>query len=221
MLSPDLDDSVKLIHEFLPKYLSPELTEELFAKIKENFPKSRDAELLFTQEPEIKHLYQGDGFFDIPFPVFIDGAYNLNYQSGVILSNTCDVSTENRRITSPNIQFSVIYSLEDYVAILEKNQIHKDRIISFKNDLRSNQVSNLFYLPEKKVGDEVLLEESFVRFDYTASIPLDKFEEADYEKNYAPGGDRIFTFSNYGFYVFLLKLSIHFCRIREGVFRNN
>lgn len=30
---------------------------------------------------------------------------------------------------------------------------------------------------------------------------------------------KIFTLSNYGFYMFLVKLSIHFTRVREGVDR--
>ena len=78
----------------------------------------------------------------------------------------------------------------------------------------------MFYLPEKKNGQNVLLEESFVRFDINVTLPISIFSGGTYDNSYAPKGDRLISFSNYGFYLFLIKLSVHYCRFREGVFRD-
>ena len=79
----------------------------------------------------------------------------------------------------------------------------------------------MMFLPEKKISSNVIIEDSFIRFDLNVTLPSTIFEGDRYDVNYKPQGDRLFTFTNYGFYLYLVKLSIHYCRFREGVFRNN
>ncbi len=212
------DDTLELIRTFLPKYLTPELQENLFNTVKENFPFSNDPNLIYSVLDD--NYYQGDGLIDIPFSNFDKDSFTMAYLSGILLSNSCDISSENVRLENPNFQFATIFSLDEYLLLLEKRKIGEEQIRSFVQSLKSNRISNLFYLPEKKNGEEVIIKESFVRFDLNVTLPAVIFESEHYSKDYAPDGDRLFSFTNYGFYLFLIKLSIHFCRFREGVFRN-
>ena len=210
-------DALELIRTYLPKYLTPELNENLFSIVSENFPLSDNSELIYYNNLETDLYYQGDAVVDIPFSVFSKGEYSTNYLKGVIMSNTCDITSQNERIDSSFIQFSSIFTLQDYIDKLNEKRISQDKIDSFISNLKSNRISNLFYLP--KIKD--VIDESFIRFDINVTLPINIFENDTYNKEYkSKGGDRLFSFSNYGFYLFLIKLSVHYCRFREGVFRN-
>jgi hypothetical protein len=204
----------------LPKYLTPELQDNLFKIVQQEFPFSSDQSKVYAELPDKSYLYQGDGLKDVPFSIFHNGAFNITYSKGIIGSNTCDIDPENERLEQPHIQFFTIYALEEYLSLLKEKEISDFKIQSFLSNLKSNIISNLFYLPEKRVEDEVIFEESFVRFDTSVTLPLSVFQGDIYNIDYSPEGDRLFSFSNYGFYLFLVKLSVHYCRFREGVFRS-
>lgn len=216
-------EQLELIKTFLPKYLSPEQQEKLFKDIKEDFPCSKNPNKIYIVHQERKVFYQGDGVIDIPFIEFneVEGKFNTNYYSGAILSNTCDVALEDKeRLDEPYFNFAAIIPLKKYIELLKNRKIKNDRIISFQNALKNNEISNLFYLPELKKGSKVVIPEAFIRFDYSVSIPSNLIYSQRYDKEYYPKGDRICTLSNYGFYLFIFKLSIHYCRFRENVFRD-
>lgn len=215
------DDTLELIRTFLPKYLTPELQENLFKTVQENFPFSSDPNLIYSRIPEINYYYQGDCVKDIPFSSFNEGVFQTAYLNGIIASNTCDISPDNQKLDIPNIQFSSVFSLSEYIETLKSKKINQHKIDSFIENLKGNRISNLFYLPEKRNGQDVVLEESFVRFDLNVTLPISIFTGDNYDNSYAPVGDRLISFSNYGFYLFLIKLSVHYCRFREGVFRDN
>ncbi len=214
------DDTLELIRTFLPKYLTPELQENLFKTVQDNFPFSIDPNLIYSRIPEVEYYYQGDCLVDIPFSSFNYGAFEIAYLNRIVASNTCDISPYNERIDNPNIQFASVFSLSEYIEKLKAKNINQKRIDSFVDDLKGNRISNLFYLPEKRNGKDIILEESFVRFDLNVTLPISNFTGDAYDNSYAPEGDRLFSFSNYGFYLFLIKLSVHYCRFREGVFRD-
>jgi hypothetical protein len=214
------DDTLELIRTFLPKYLTPELQENLFKTVQENFPFSTDPNLIYSQIPEIEYYYQGDCVVDIPFSSFNQGNFETAYLNGIIASNTCDISPDNDRLDLPNVQFASVFSLNEYVETLKAKDISQQRIDSFIDNLKGNRISNLFYLPEKRNGVNIILQESFVRFDLNVTLPISIFTGDTYDNSYAPEGDRLISFSNYEFYLFLIKLSVHYCRFREGVFRD-
>lgn len=220
MESSSKQESLELIKRHLPKYLTLEQQEDLFQVVKESFPKGDDPSIIYFNIPDDSYFYQGDGLIDIPFASFIKGKYLTNYFYGIVMSNTCDIAIENERLESSFIQLACIFNLADYIKELEKRNVSKNKIDSFIVDLKNNRISNLFFLPQKKVGNKILLKESFVRFDINTTIPISDLNK-NYNKNYInKNGDRIFSFSNYGFYLFLIKISIHYCRFREGVFRS-
>lgn len=213
------DDTLELIRTFLPKYLTPELQENLFETVQENFPFSTDPNLIYSRIHDVNYYYQGDCVVDIPFACFNKGNFETAYLKGIIASNTCDISPDNDRLDVPNVQFASIFSLSEYVEILKAKEISRQRIDSFIDNLKGNRISNLFYLPEKKNGEDTVLEESFIRFDLNVTLPISIFNGNTYNNSYVPEGDRLISFSNYGFYLFLIKLSVHYCRFREGIFR--
>ncbi len=214
------DDTLELIRTFLPKYLTPELQENLFKIVQENFPFSTDPNLIYSKIPEIDYYYQGDCIVDIPFSSFNEGSFKTAYLKGIIASNTCDISPDNERLDRPNVQFASVFILSEYINKLKTKNIDQKRIDSFIDNLKANRISNLFYLPEKRNGQSIILEESFVRFDINVTLPIPIFTGDTYDKSYSPEGDRLVSFSNYGFYLFLIKLSVHYCRFGEGVFRD-
>jgi hypothetical protein len=214
------DDALELIRTFLPKYLTPEQQDNLFKTIQEHFPLSTDPSQIYSKLSETDYYYQGDCIIDIPFSNFHQGEFQTAYLTGIIASNTCDISPDNERFDLPNIQFSSVFSVNEYIAILNQRGVSEQRVKSFLTNLKGNRITNLLYLPEKRNGDEIIMEESFARFDTNVTLPMSIFNDTTYNKAYSPQGDRLFSFSNYGFYLFLIKISVHYCRFREGVFRD-
>lgn len=218
------EETLDLLRDFVPRYLTEVDQRALAQDIRESFPEAADPNKVYIRLGEDKFYFQGDGIVDIPFSDFVieSGSFEVVYLKGVLLSNTCDVSPSNaeNRLSEPLMNFAPIIPLDEYVRELKDSNISDSQITSFKGNLKSNRITNLFYLPELSIDDEIIQQESFVRLDYVVSLPLSLFNSDRYEKSYQPIGDRIFSFSNYGFYLFIVKLTIHLARIREGVFRS-
>ena len=224
MLDENIQEIVEIIREHLPSYLTEPQQQKLIDCIRTDFPRSTDPNKVYSKLEDLSLFYQGDILNDFPFSLYDTGSSSFKtiYINGMIASNTCDIFPENERNLNP---FSVqIISIYDFETVLEKfraQKISEDKITNFVKEVRGNTISNLFYLPEKKNGDDIILKESFARFDYSVSLPLPLLNSEKICKDYIPNGDRVVSLSNYGFYLFLMKLSIHYCRIREGVFRAN
>lgn len=217
-----IENHIEYIERFLPKYLSKDLRESLISNLKEEFPFSNDPYKLYKRIEEKEVFYQGDGMIDIHFSRLNvqKKGFDLKYLPAVIISNTCDIASENDRDYPPYVNFAAIYKLEDFITFMQRIGVKQKRIETFKTNLKNNKITSLFYLPEYRVEGKEIISESLIRFDDTSSIPCHIINEK-YDKSYKQdNGDRLFSFSDYGFYLFLFKLSIHYCRIREGVFRN-
>ena len=74
--------------------------------------------------------------------------------------------------------------------------------------IRDRHITNLIYLPASVEGTV----DSVVMLDMASSIPYKAFE-AQAEKR------KIRSLNQLGFYLFSFKLSIHFCRMHEAVYR--
>ena len=72
--------------------------------------------------------------------------------------------------------------------------------------IRDQRVTSIFHLPEGAWGPE-----GIVLLGTIHAHPLDDFLAKD--------RTRLFTLSQYAFYIFLVKLSIHFTRMQENVRR--
>ncbi|WP_298704682.1 hypothetical protein [uncultured Campylobacter sp.] len=183
------------IQKYLPQYLSNGAKEALKNSL-DDFPNNLEkmimpenifneykSKLLQSDIIECKNIYDG---------------HNAKV---MIISNSCDNSSENERNFPICVSFVAILSLEKMKNVFEKYGIDKQAIDNKIDAIKKQQVTNMFYLP----NDMVAL------LDRTMHLDYNKFSKAMINK--------IASLSDYGFYVFLFKLSYHFTRLREGVQR--
>lgn len=201
-----IDETLKI---YLPKFLSAESEKELFEGIK-SFPENIDSRIYTSYLENSNYIYQGDGIKDmlvinLPEPL-------IKPTPSIILSNTCDIDIENQRMFPSQIVYAPILNLEKYIkTLLTKGNKSMDQIDAHVRSIKKQEITQIFYLPKL----EGKLEESLVFLDRILNIS-NKFIPRDNLKN-----NRLFTLSDYGAYLFLLKLSIHFTRIKDKVERKS
>lgn len=187
--------SQSAIQKYLPQYLSNDAKEALKNSL-DNFPNNLE-NMIMTEDVfnEYKSkLLQSD-------IVECKNIYDGRNAKVMIISNSCDNSSENKRNFPICVSFVVILSLEKMERTFKKNGKDEQSINSQIDAIKKQQVTNMFYLPD----DTVALLDRTMHLDYS------KFSEAMINK--------IASLSNYGFYAFLFKLSYHFTRLREGTQR--
>jgi len=192
---------------YLPKYLSDESEKQLFDSLKE-FPESIDQRLYTSYLEKENVIFQGDG---------IKGLLAINLPlterknvSGMVLSNTCDIDPKNIRNFPSQIIYAPIIDFEKYSKSLEK-KVTSEKLEGHLNAIRKQYITQIFYLPQ--LADK--LKESIVFLDRIHNIKNDYIDRSNLVSK------RIFTLSDYGNYLFLFKLSIHFTRIQDKVERKS
>ncbi len=198
----DIHDDIK---KYLPKYLSGASYTELLRELKA-FPENID-----TRFYEMIHedgWLQGDGLFPMPYMVVENNS--VHKSRAMVLSNSCDISVDNKRMYESRAIVAPIFNLRKLEELLvESFPSQNDRVTNFISSIRRQEVSSIFYLP---VG-QGMEEESYVRFDTVNSCRISHIES-----EYRPS--TVFRLSNYGFYILLFKLSVHFARVQESVDRS-
>ncbi|MDD5474891.1 MAG: hypothetical protein PHU03_00075 [Syntrophales bacterium] len=190
------------IEDYIPYYLTQEQKNNLIRAL-EGFP---DNFMYYTRlYPD--EILQGDGWNS--FELIEYSSRTLCNVRGIILSNSCDIDPDNERDLPVNIVFAPIIPLSSYIEVLENSGISRTEIDSKLDAIRKQHVYTLFYLPQGMGLDD----EYIALLDDIHSMPLAVFLEKS-EKI------KLFTLSTSGFYLFLLKLSIRFCRFREEISRN-
>lgn len=194
---------------YLPKYLSDEADQELFEGLKD-FPDNIDERLYTDYLDKDEIIYQGDGLEDMLVINLPDT--DVRPVKGMVLSNTCDIDPSNEKHFSSQIVYAPIFKLNKYKDSLISNSSKKEeQIEGHINAIKKQRITQIFYLPEW--GDRI--EESIVFLDRLNNISNRFFEPSKIPER------RIFTLSDYGSYLFLLKLSIHFTRIQDEVERRS
>jgi hypothetical protein len=195
----DVFEQAKL---FLPKNLTPNKTKELYAELT-RFPNI--ASFYLSKEDVEEELLQGDGWRG--FIAFKFGSAEARTVSGIIISNSCDISADINRSIPANILFAPLVSVGKYSALLNSSGKTSTQIDDTLNHIRKQKVTNIFYLP----SHTDILQESLILLDDIHAHPLADFL----------GRDRTFLIrlNQTFFYIFLIKLSIHFSRFMEGVQR--
>jgi len=195
---------------FLPKYLSDDETTNLFVELN-NFPDNIDSRLFSKEVFPEKTILQGDGINEIKLAnIGTSKFYNAKV---LCLSNSCDISNNNQRLTQPYVVVSPIISLEKHSDFLKgiHPETEHSKIDDHILDIKNQKVSNCFYIPEfsNDIGD------CFARFDMLQSFPASVLPTESLASR------RLFSLSNYGWYLMLVKLSIHFTRVRESIDRGH
>ncbi|MGB4812911.1 MAG: hypothetical protein WBP13_10605 [Methylophilaceae bacterium] len=188
-------DSIK---EQIPYYLTQKAKENL-AKALDNFP--RGIEYYINRYED--EVLQGDGWASISIINFDTAEKRLI--KGILLTNSCDIAVDNKREFPVKLTFAPIIKLGSYVALLtskiDKKKI-EDKIVAIKEQ----KITSVFYLP-KGAG----LEEDYIALlDDLHTVPYSVFSSQENRK-------KIFTLGQVGFYLYLLKLSVHFCRFHEEI----
>lgn len=205
-------------HSFLiPSYLLEESKEALKQALK-NFPSPTKPEKFYAESNNTSLFYQGDGIFEIPFfSLDENGNATVKYYDGMVLSNTCGIDPSNVKSYETYINIAKILNLNEFTNYLVEQGVSKDKVESLKTDLKENRINNFIYIPGF-IRNEFEYPDSIVQIDQISSIPLKKIYEG-YDLEYKNKGDRIFSFSNYGFYVLIVKLSVFFSRFSEKIDR--
>ncbi len=191
------------IKKHLPQYLFPRDKEELVRLIRSS--PDNDGKAFYTNDRgDSNYVWQGDGF---PSFTFINLLTERKRTSdAMIISNTCDVSQDNIRLSPVNLMYAPIQPLSKMEDMI-RAKYDSNRASNLLRSVRRNELTNILYLP-KLLGR---INESFVRFDMIQNIsPSFLFGQSDWKEK------RLFTLSHFGFYTTLLKLSVHFHRFQEG-----
>lgn len=210
---------------FLPKYLSDDSSTALREELKK-FPTDGTKDTIYTSKLNQEEiLFQGDGIAAIKTVDLIKEKFKT--APAILLSNTCDMDTKNSRLFGSQVCYAPIIDLEKYLKGLSRfllkketdnnKSLSKDQIEekvsqvihNHLNDLKMQRITQMLFLP--KGGN--LANDSIVFLDRIFNI------ETNHINRRSLKSDRLFTLSDYGLYLFLLKLSIHFTRIQEKVDR--
>jgi hypothetical protein len=198
-----LDEEIK---KYLPKYLSDSSTKELLKSLG-SFPDNIQSSLYTTELANQKVIFQGDGLLgmttiNLPDPT-------IGQVPALIFSNTCDIDLSNERAYPSQICYAPILKLNSFLGLVEKKK-GKGYAKEFIDKVKKQYITQIVYLP---IGGG-LTYEGIVFLDRINNFPNNLVSRQNLREN------RLFSLSNYGLYLLLLKLSIHFSRIQEGIDRN-
>ncbi|GHT72998.1 hypothetical protein AGMMS50262_03300 [Bacteroidia bacterium] len=200
-----LKDDIRL---YLPKYLSEESTKELIKNISE-FP-NNISNSLYTNALNNDTIFQGDGLKSLKIINLPDT--KIGEVPSVILSNTCDIEPSNKRPFPSQVCYTPIFRLEKYIDNLKQVNFYTDQyaLNQHLERLKQQHITQILYLP---IG---------CGLEYEGIVFLDRINNC---QNRSISRDnlkqnRLFSLSNYGYYLLLTKLSIHFSRLQEKIDRN-
>lgn len=154
-----------------------------------------------AREPDADSMLQGDGWRGLQLYSFDSG--ERRPIQGVVLSNSCDISKDNKRVVPPKIVFAPIVKLSAIEARFNDRGLQQDAISNRISSIKNQSVTSIFYLP----AGGPFQEDRVVLLDDIHSMPVSAHT----------AGEKLFTLSMAGFYLFAFKLSVHFCRLQENV----
>jgi len=189
---------------FLPEYLSSESQRALIDTIKQ-FPHNLDHRLYSNPGIAEQNALQGDGIQSLT----VGHALSRQFIElpCMLLSNSCDMDLSNEGMGT-SVCYAPIFRLEKYEKLV-LSELGEKRAKSYMHSLRQQHVTQCMYLP---CGGG-LEYEGLVMFDQIVNSPNnDSFQREIQEQ-------KMFRLSQYGFYLLLFKLSVHFTRMGEAVDR--
>jgi hypothetical protein len=154
-------------------------------------------------------IFQGDGLKYL-LAVNLPGT-ELKTVPGIVLSNTCDIDESNSRPFSSNIVYVPLIQMSKYETLIKDKLTDQQRIDNHLIAVKKQHITQIFYLPELKG----VFNESIAFLDRTFHLPSNYINRSELKDQ------RLFTLSDYGIYLFLFKLSLHFTRIQDKVERRS
>lgn len=164
------------------------------------------------------YLLQGDLLPSIRVPVWQTGpaSFGKGYTPALLIANTCDVDVlGNPRNVPKEVGFVPLVPLPDFITALRSRleaqalspATIRAKVQSIEKELRSQFLTNVFYLPAGPGG----LPEYVALLDRPFWFPA--AELAEIGPALLPR--RLASLSQWGYYLFILKISYHLCRLPE------
>lgn len=160
-----MEITVESIRGQIPHYLTEDMKRGIIEELKK-FPYKMQYFLLSGYDSDI---LQGDGWTQLQLRNFETGEkIAIN---GIILSNTCDVASENTRDLPVNVIFAPLVALDAYIKMLEAAGIPKQNIDDKLAAIRRQRITSLFYIP----AGSGLQEDHIVLLDDVHTMPAALF----------------------------------------------
>lgn len=192
---------------FLPQYLTEDIKEVLKRELGQ-FTNGEIVKSVFTSQLAASDsIYQGDGLRDLLVVNLPDT--RVASSKGLVVSNTCDIDPSNKRYFPSMIAYCPIFRLDKYQTMLEGSGLYSsEQITQHLENIRKQLITQIFYLPAGGIEGEGL-----VFLDRLCHSSSDHIDRSDLKNR------RLFSLSQFGHYLFLFKLSIHFTRMNDKVVR--
>ena len=126
---------------YLPKYLSADATTSLFEELKQ-FPRNINSRLYTDRLKNEQTLFQGDGLVDVWVSNLPDP--RIDKTRVIVLSNSCDITPENKRLMGPRLIYCPIVRFPKYERMVRESGTLTGQHLA---DIRRQAVSSMFYLP--------------------------------------------------------------------------
>lgn len=186
--------------DFLPYYLTAEQKLGLANALKDFSERSH----MYTQSfPDL--TLQGDYWENIPFMDFSGKKAPIKV---VVLSNSCDIDPGNERDLPVYMTYAPVIGLSKYEQMLVKKGIDGKKVAAKMESIRTQKITNMIFLPASGAVED----ETVVLLDRAVSIPYQAFVDT-------PDRRKVTSLNQLGHYLLSFKLSIHFCRMHEGLAR--
>jgi len=197
-----MDLSLQALEQQLPYYLTQDQKLGLAKELSE----FRKRPIRYFIDQYKHEMLQGDGWSGLPLIHFSSGSRKS--VRGIVLSNSCDIAPDNKRELPVNLVFAPLIKLDNYRRLLEQKGLSNCQVNDKLLAIRNQDVTSIFYLPIEASLDA----EYIALLDDVHSAPSREILASE-------DANKIFTLSLAGFYLFILKLSIHFCRFHENAAR--
>jgi hypothetical protein len=196
--------TVDTITRHLPTYLSADRREGIVRELR-NFPRLTCPYIDAYRDEYL----QGDCWAGLVALNFADGSRKAI--RGMVLSNSCDVEPANAG-NSPlptQLMFVPVVRLEAVAQTVRDAGRSEEATQELLGSIRRQERTEYFYLPP----GAGLQRESVAWLAQVHTMPFDAVRLGQNVRKLA-------TLSDITFYLLVLKLSIHFCRLHEGVDRS-
>lgn len=201
----DRSEFARTVRTFLPAYLSAQEYREVIKQL-EDYPHIRDIYWVTGSSHSPDQVLQGDAWSGVTVRDVETGA--TKKVRAIIISNSCDIDPDNKGRPFRRISVVPLIKLSKFERLLLEHYTEgsvRDKL----EGIRNQKHSDILYFPPP----EGVAEERIAVLDDVHSMSIEGFNS---EKN-----ELDFRLNNAGFYVLLLKLSIHFTRIQESVNRSS
>lgn len=195
MSGPEFSDQI-------PYYLTRDKGEALMKQLR-NFSEKTPIYL----KDNMEGLLQGDGWTGLS--ILDHGNGTVRTARAVILSNSCDISLANKREVPPFVSYAPLWRLSNLERVFLDSGISAQAVADKIGAIRRQEVTQFFFLPSQGVLDD----DYVVWLSNAQSMPLANFDSS--------ANTRLFTLNMVGFYYFVFKISVHFCRFFEEVDRDD